>query len=59
MKPVSVLVAYASKHGATRRIAERIGDTFCSRGVAAEVRPIKAVTNPADYEAFVSAIYVG
>jgi menaquinone-dependent protoporphyrinogen oxidase len=58
---VSVLVAYASKHGATGAIAERIADVLRERGVPAEARAINAVTTPADYDAFVigSAAYGG
>jgi menaquinone-dependent protoporphyrinogen oxidase len=58
---VTVLVTYASKEGATRRIAARIADTLRDRGLGAEVRPIKAVTDLAEYEAFVigSGVYFG
>ena len=58
---MSVLVAYASKHGATRQIAERIGDVLRGRGLSAEVRPIRGVTDLDDYQAFVigGAVYFG
>ena len=58
---MSILVAYASKHGATRQIAERIGETLRAAGRDAEVRPIEAAGDPAGYDAFVigSAVYLG
>ena len=58
---MTVLVAYASKHGATREIAERIADKLQRAVKEAEVRAVKAVTTPENYEAFVigSAVYYG
>ncbi len=58
---MSILVAYASKHGATQQIAERIAETLRTAGQQAEARPIKAAGNLADYDAFVigSAVYFG
>jgi menaquinone-dependent protoporphyrinogen oxidase len=58
---MAVLVAYASKYGATQQIAERIAVTLRASGVDADVRPIKAVGDVARYEAFVigSAVYYG
>jgi len=59
--PVTVLVAAASRHGATQEIAESIGRTLTSTGVQAEVRKIDEVDDLARYEAFVigSAVYMG
>jgi menaquinone-dependent protoporphyrinogen oxidase len=56
-----ILVAYASKHGATGQIAERIAATLRAAGLAARVRPIEAVGDPAGYDAVVlgSAVYFG
>ena len=48
-----VLVAYASKHGATAGIAERIAERLRSVGLEAEARPVKAVRDVAAYDAFV------
>ena len=58
---MSVLVTYASKHGATRAIAERIGETLRACGLEAQVKPIKEVDDIAQYEAFVigGAVYFG
>ena len=56
-----VLVAYASKHGATRQIAERIGEVLRATGLDAEVRPVHSAGDPAGYDAVVlgSAVYFG
>ena len=56
-----VLVATASKHGATREIAEAIGRTLDAQGVSATVMDAGAVESLAGYDAFVigSAVYVG
>jgi menaquinone-dependent protoporphyrinogen oxidase len=58
---MSILVAYASKYGATRGIAERIADTLRPAGRDAEARPVTAVDDLAGYEAFVigSPAYYG
>ena len=58
---MTVLVAYASKHGSTQGIAERIAEKLRQLGKEAEARPVDAVENPDSYEAFVigSAIYYG
>ena len=55
-----VLVAYASRHGATQGIAERIAQTLQAAGVAAEARPAESVKGLAGYDAFVigSAAYM-
>jgi menaquinone-dependent protoporphyrinogen oxidase len=57
---MSVLVAYASKHGSTRGIAERIAERLRAGGLEAEVLPVKGVRDPAAYDAFVigSAAYM-
>jgi menaquinone-dependent protoporphyrinogen oxidase len=58
---MTILVAYASKHGATQGIAERIGATLQRLGHAVEVQPIDAVAQVEPYEAVVigSAVYYG
>jgi menaquinone-dependent protoporphyrinogen oxidase len=56
-----VLVTYASKHGATAEIAEKIKSTLLQHGLFADILPADEVTNPAPYQAVVlgSAVYVG
>ena len=58
---MTVLVAYASKHGSTQGIAERIAEKLRQLGKEAEARPVDAVKDPGSYEALVigSAIYYG
>lgn len=58
---MTVLVAYASKHGSTQGIAERIAEQLRQLGKEAEARPVEEVTDPGSYEAFVigSAVYYG
>lgn len=57
---MNVLVAYASKHGATAGIAERIAAGLCEAGLSAEARPVTAVTDLDGYDAVVigSAAYM-
>jgi menaquinone-dependent protoporphyrinogen oxidase len=56
-----VLVAYATKHGATKGIAEKIGNVLREQGLAADVTPVDRVDDLAPYDAVVlgSAVYVG
>ena len=56
-----ILVVYASKHGATRGIAERITQTFQRLGMEAESHVAGAVTNLQTSSAVVigSALYYG
>lgn len=56
-----VLVAYATKYGATAGIAERIGQTLQQAGLAAEVRLAAGVRDLSPYDAVVlgSAVYTG
>ena len=58
---MSILVAYASKHGATRGIADHIAETLRARGSEVDVVPMDAVEHLAPYEAAVlgSAVYYG
>jgi menaquinone-dependent protoporphyrinogen oxidase len=55
-----ILVAYASRHGATQGIAECIAETLTDSGHVVETRPVKEVDDPAGYDAFVigSAVYM-
>ncbi len=56
-----VLVAYASKHGATKGIAEKIGEVLREEGLQVDVLQAKQVGDLAQYDAFVigSAVYMG
>lgn len=50
---MNVLVAYASRHGATAGIAERIAEHLTESGVQAEARPVEEVHAIEHYDAFV------
>ncbi len=56
-----VLVAYASKYGATREIAERIGGALLRTGLPTDVYPVNGIRDLSPYGAVIlgSAIYVG
>lgn len=56
---MKVLVAYASKAGSTKGIAEFIGEKLREHGLEAEVQPAESVEDLAPYDAFVvgSALY--
>ena len=56
---MNVLVAYGSKHGATKGIAERIAETLQAAGQEAAVQPVEAAGELGGYDAFVigSAVY--
>jgi menaquinone-dependent protoporphyrinogen oxidase len=58
---MAVLVAYASKHGSTQGIAERIAEKLRQLGKEAEAQPVETVKDPGSYEALVigSAVYYG
>jgi menaquinone-dependent protoporphyrinogen oxidase len=57
---MKILVAYASKTGFTKGIAEFIGERLASRGLQAEVKDVEDVNDMAGYDAFVvgSAVYM-
>ena len=56
-----ILVAYATKHGATAGIAERIGLVLQRSGLIVDVRSVEDVDDVEIYQAVVlgSAVYVG
>jgi len=58
---MTVLVAAASKHGATREIAARIGARLTERGIDVDVKNLEQVEELGGYDAFVigSGIYLG
>lgn len=57
----SVLVAYASRYGATAEIAVKIGETLAAAGLVVDVREIDDVVEFSSYTAVVlgSAVYAG
>jgi menaquinone-dependent protoporphyrinogen oxidase len=58
---MKILVAYASRHGATKGIAERVARTLEGTGLEVALRPVKDAGPLYDYDAFVigSAAYMG
>jgi len=56
-----VLVAYATKYGATGEIAERIGQVLREAGLPTDVLPADRVSDLTPYQAVVlgSAVYIG
>ncbi len=56
-----ILVTYASKYGATREIAEKIGAGLHQAGLPADVLPVDGVRDLTAYAAVIlgSAVYVG
>lgn len=56
-----VLVAYATKYGATAEIAEKIGQVLRQAGLQADVLPVKRVHDLTPYKAVIlgSAVYIG
>jgi menaquinone-dependent protoporphyrinogen oxidase len=50
---VRILVTYASPHGSTRGIAERIAGRLLERGLRAECLPVRLVRTVADYDAVI------
>ncbi len=58
---MAVLVAYGSKHGATREIAERVAQTMAAAGQQVQAQPVTAAGDLTGYDGFVigSAVYMG
>ena len=56
-----VVVAYASKYGGTREIAERIANVFRGAGLPAQARSVLLLANVESYGAIIlgSAVYMG
>jgi menaquinone-dependent protoporphyrinogen oxidase len=57
----SVLVTYATKYGATRGIAEKIGAVLIEEELQSDILPVKQVKDISKYTAMVlgSAVYIG
>jgi menaquinone-dependent protoporphyrinogen oxidase len=58
---MKVLVAFASKHGSTKGIADFIGATLRQKGLDVDVLETSQVQNIQSYDAFVlgSALFIG
>jgi menaquinone-dependent protoporphyrinogen oxidase len=58
---MNVLVTVASRQGATKEIAERIGEVLSAAGLGATVEPVEAVGNVDGFDAVVlgSAVRIG
>jgi len=58
---VQILVAYATKYGATAEIAEKIGQVLREAGLRTDVLPADRVSDLTPYQAVVlgSAVYIG
>ena len=56
-----VLVAFASRHGATAELAQAIGGSLASHGLEVDIRPMGDVDTVYPYDAYVlgGAIYIG
>ena len=56
-----ILVTYATKHGATEEIANKIGEIIRQAGLPTDVYPVKNVKNLAAYNTVIlgSAVYIG
>jgi menaquinone-dependent protoporphyrinogen oxidase len=56
-----VLVAFATKYGATAEIAEKIGEVLQQAGLEADVLPAERATDLSAYQAVIlgSAVYIG
>jgi menaquinone-dependent protoporphyrinogen oxidase len=50
---MKVLVAYASRHGATKGIAERIAETLTGNGLETTLEPANGIADVREYDAFV------
>lgn len=57
----NILVAYASELGATKEIAEKIGDVLRQQGLQADVAPVDGIRDLTSYQAVIlgSAVYIG
>lgn len=57
----AILIAYASKHGSTRQVADAIAQALEESGMRTDVRPARAVRDAGEYTAVVlgGPIYMG
>lgn len=58
---MKILVAYASKHGSTKEIAEAVAQEISAQDMHVDIQEVAAIENLTDYNAVVlgSAIYAG
>ena len=58
---MKVLVGYATVHGSTVEVAQRIGDVLTQQGLDVTVADVKTLTHVDGYDAFVlgTAIHAG
>lgn len=56
-----ILIAYATKHGATSSIAAKIADVLCQEGFQVDLKLARKVTNISAYDAVIvgSPVYIG
>ena len=61
MSPPNILVAYASRHGTTREVAEFVAHTLERRGLTVEIEEAGRVSTVAHYDAVVvgGGLYMG
>ena len=59
--PAHVLVAFASKHGSTREVAEAVAQRLVQHGLEVETAPVSAVDDVTQFDAVVlgTALYMG
>ena len=57
----NILVTYASKYGATKEIAEKIGEELSQAGLQADVLPVQGIHDLTPYRAVIlgCAVYIG
>jgi menaquinone-dependent protoporphyrinogen oxidase len=57
----NILVTYASKYGATKEIAEKIGEELSQAGLQADVLPVQGIHDLTPYWAVIlgCAVYIG
>lgn len=59
--PATILVAFGTKHGSTREVAEAVAETLAECGLGIETRPAAQVADLSPYDGVVvgGAIYMG